>query len=557
MSTAVASPDRPGDRTSPSRSLLSRRGVPSLLTLIAGLAVGSAFEPTNLWPLILPGVAALFLIVRRLPSRRAFGLGYVFGLGMLGVSLAWLRVLVPGAGPFIAALLVLFESLFFGLLGVALRVVGRLPLWPLWSALCWTGTEWLYSRIPFGGFGWSRLVFAAVDSPLAGWLPLIGAPGVTFLCALAAGLLAWLVDRWFDLPRRTASRGVGKGVLRPAAPVVAALLALGIGGQLARGFQVEPLDGSGSVNVGMVQGNVDGEGIGGMGRARSVTNNHLSETVTLMARAELGAVPMPDFIVWPENSTDIDPLRDARTNRVVESASSLVGRPIFVGAVLEGPGVDERQTAGLWWTTDGVTGRYAKRNLVPFGEYVPLRSTLLPVVPLLELVGSQSVPGTSPGVLDVTLADGRQLSVGDVICFELAYDDTVREAVDGSQVLVVQSNNATYRGTPQIDQQFAITRVRAMESRREITVATTNSVSGFIDRDGRVVDRTREMTSASNSYPMPLRTELTPAMRIAGPLDNALSGAAVVAVLAGIIVGRRTRRTTRPDSTHPVSTHQA
>ena len=112
---------------------------------------------------------------------------------------------------------------------------------------------------------------------------------------------------------------------------------------------------------------------------------------------------------------------------------------------------------------------------------------LLPLVPILKEVGAQSVPGTRPGVLDVSAA-GRSLKVGDVICFELAYDKTVYDVVrGGAQVMMVQSNNATYGGTGQIEQQFAITRARAMEARREIAVATTNSVSGFIDRDGRVV----------------------------------------------------------------------
>ena len=93
-------------------------------------------------------------------------------------------------------------------------------------------------------------------------------------------------------------------------------------------------------------------------------------------------------------------------------------------------------------------------------------------------------------MLDVPVG-GRPLKVGDVICFELAYDRTVYDAdAAGAQVSMVQSNNATYGGTGQIEQQFAITRARAMESRREIAVATTNSVSGFIDRDGRVVHRT-------------------------------------------------------------------
>ena len=90
-------------------------------------------------------------------------------------------------------------------------------------------------------------------------------------------------------------------------------------------------------------------------------------------------------------------------------------------------------------------------------------------------------------MLTVPLGD-RTVKVGDIICFELAYDSTIYDTVsNGAQVLLVQSNNATYGGTGQIEQQFAITRARAMETRREIAVATTNSVSGFIDRDGRVV----------------------------------------------------------------------
>jgi apolipoprotein N-acyltransferase len=156
------------------------------------------------------------------------------------------------------------------------------------------------------------------------------------------------------------------------------------------------------------------------------------------------------------------------------------------------------------------------------------------------------VPGTGPGVLDGRLSDGRTVRVGDVICFELAYDATVHEAVRGGEVLVVQSNNATYLGTAQIRQQFAITRVRAMEARREIVVATTNAVSGYIDRDGRVLDRTQEGTAASNSYRVPLRSTLTPAVRLARAYDLVIVGLALGALAAALVV-RRLRRT--PDGT--------
>jgi apolipoprotein N-acyltransferase len=109
-------------------------------------------------------------------------------------------------------------------------------------------------------------------------------------------------------------------------------------------------------------------------------------------------------------------------------------------------------------------------------------------------------------------------------------------------VMVVQSNNATYGGTGQIEQQFAITRARAMEARREVAVATTNSVSGFIDRNGRVVQRTAEFTADSMVVEMPLRSTLTPALRIAPWLDRGLAALAMVAGVLGALQARRVRR---------------
>ena len=328
-----------------------------------------------------------------------------------------------------------------------------------------------------------------------------------------------------------------------------ALAVLAVGPAALRFYQVEPaVSAAGSVNVAIVQGNIPGRGIEALGRARSVTNNHLSETVDLMTRVRLGQEAPPDFVLWPENSTDIDPTKDALTRLTVDGAARIAGTPIMVGSVMQGPGTDERQTSALWWEPDrGPVARYDKRNLVPFGEWIPFRAQLKPLIPILEKVGAQSIPGTTPGVLQVQL-DGRPLAVGDVICFELAYDRTVYEAVAGSQVLMVQSNNATYGGTGQIEQQFAITRARAMEARREIAVATTNSVSGYIDRNGRVVRRTAEFTAESFVMSMPLRETLTPALRVAPWLERGLAALAVACCVAGMVASRRARRGARDDA---------
>ncbi|TDT33387.1 apolipoprotein N-acyltransferase [Naumannella halotolerans] len=497
------------------------------VALLAGLAVGFGFEPFALWPLLLLGVAALSLLCRGRRPRQGFAIGYVFGLGMLTVSIGWVQVIaVP-----VAIALVAFESLFFGLLGIGLALASRLRWWPLWSAAVWTTCEFAYSRIPFDGFGWSRLGYAMVDTPLAGTLAFVGVSGLSFLTALAAQGLAAAVLAW---PRGDRRRIVATGVGLTTLAIVIGLA--------ARAWQPEPEAGTaGSVQVGIVQGNVDGVGLYAIGRARAVTNNHLSETVGLMAKVNSGqGLARPDFLLWPENSTDIDPTRDPQTRLTVQNAVAVAAVPILVGAVMQGPGEDERQTSALWWTPDGsIEARTDKQNLVPFGEYIPFRDQLLPLIPMLELVGSQGVPGTGPGVLDVTLNDGRQVRIGNVICFELAYDDTVAAATDSSQLFVVQSNNATYLGTGQLDQQFAITRARAMETRREVAIATTNALSGFVDRNGTIVWSTKAGTSDSTVVEMPLRTARTPAMVIGSQLSWALAGLGLLGVGMALLSRRR------------------
>ena len=504
--------------------------------VLAGVALGLTWQPFGWWPLLAVSIPAFTLTVRNQPPRRAFGLGYLFGLSMLIVAVSWLHVL----GLWVAALLIVFEALFFGVLGVLLSLLSRLRWWPIAAAAAWVLVEYAYARVPFGGFGWIRLAYAAVDTPLSGFLPVIGVAGLSFVVALAAQLLGWAAWTWWS------ARGARRGRLRPlliAGAAVTGLLVVPAGLRL---YQVEPEQTAGVVvNVGIVQGNIPGRGIEAMGRARSVTNNHLAETVNLMTRVRLGQEHQPDFLLWPENSTDIDPTTDTVTRLTVDAAAQVAGRPILVGAVMRGPGEGERQTSALWWQPGrGPLARYDKQNLVPFGEWIPFRDQLRPLVPILERVGAQSVPGTEPGVLTVDLGD-RVVKLGDVICFELAYDETVYEAVrGGAQILLVQSNNATYGGTGQIEQQFAITRARAMEARREVAVATTNSVSGFIDRDGRVVHRTAEFTADSMVVSMPVRSALTPALRVAPWLERGLAAFAVLAAGIAAVAARRTGRPT-------------
>jgi apolipoprotein N-acyltransferase len=122
---------------------------------------------------------------------------------------------------------------------------------------------------------------------------------------------------------------------------------------------------------------------------------------------------------------------------------------------------------------------------------------------------------------------------GIVICFEIAYDELVRDAIRaGGQVLVVQTNNATYGGTGQPEQQLAITRVQAVAAGRATLVAATSGISAVIGSDGNPTWESQEFTSDSTVAMVPMRTGLTPAMRIGALPELAAAALLVVLLLA-------------------------
>ena len=487
-------------------------GLRTAVAILAGVLTGLGFQPFGWWPLVIPGVAGLTVIVLAARHvRTAAGFGFGYGVGFMLVGINWMQII------FVEAMLglVLVEALFYAVLAAAIKVTARTRWWPVLAAACWTAIEFTFSRFPFNGFGWMRLGYAMVDSPMAWMLPLVGVASLGFCTALLGQLCAWLLTG----PSRV------RGLLTAGAAALIAVLALA-GTLVPAGAQTS------TTAVGYVQGGAPGGGVYGLGEARTITRNQTAETIRLAEEVEAGTLPRPDFVVWPENGTDMDPFLDAATGNLVKAAVARVGVPMLVGTILEGPGTDERQTASLWWEPDtGVVGKYIKRGIVPFGEWVPFRSLLLPLVPALRYVGAQSIPGMTPGVLPVTLADGAELKLGILICYDLVYDDFVYDTVrHGGQVGLVQSSNAMYQGTGQIQQQFAITRVRALELRREMLVVTTSGVSGLINADGTVAFTEPDHVSASGVVELPVRDGVTPAAWIASWLEAAI----VLLALAGL-----------------------
>ncbi|MFE4393209.1 MULTISPECIES: apolipoprotein N-acyltransferase [Streptomycetaceae] len=518
---AVPEPQEPAPRASRGARALAkvRAGLPRTgLAALAGLLLALAFPPYDLWPLSLLGVAALSLLTRGRTFRQGLWTGFAFGLPFFLMLLSWLRVVGWDATIGLSVV----EALFLAVLGGALAVTSRLPGWPLWTACLWITQEWARDRLPLGGFPWGRLAFANTATPYTPLAALGGAPLVTFAVALSGALLAWAALRL---------RGPGR------APKAAALAALGAVAALLAGYLVPvPTAADDTVKVAIVQGNVPNPGMDFLGRPMMVLNNHAAATERLAADIRAGKVERPDIVIWPENSSDLDPFSDPLARQRIDEAVKAIGVPTLVGTLVDGPDAQHVQNEGIVW--DPVTGpgaSYTKQHPVPFGEYVPFRAQLMKVITRLQRVARDFYPGDHNGVMQLGPA-----RIGDVICFEVAYDEIVRDTVDsGARVLVVQTNNATYAKTGQPEQQLAMSRLRAVEHGRAVLIAATSGISAVIGPDGSVRQRTEELTAAELSATVPLRDGTTVADRVGAAPEWTLAVGGLLACGAAVLVGRR------------------
>ncbi|MER7771441.1 apolipoprotein N-acyltransferase [Kitasatospora sp. NPDC096140] len=500
-----------------------RAGLPRTgLAALAGLLLALAFPPYDLWPLSLLGVAALSLLTRGRTFRQGLWTGFAFGLPFFLMLLSWLRVVGWDATVGLSVV----EALFLALLGGALAVTSRLPGWPLWAACLWITQEWARDRLPLGGFPWGRLAFANTATPYTPLAALGGAPLVTFAVALSGALLAWAALRLRG-PRR--------------APRAAALAALGAVAALLAGYVVPvPTAAADTVKVAIVQGNVPNPGMDFLGRPMMVLNNHASATERLAADIAAGKVQRPDVVIWPENSSDLDPFSDPLAYERIDEAVKAIGVPTLVGTLVDGPDAQHVQNEGIVWDPrSGPGASYTKQHPVPFGEYVPFRAQLMKVITRLQRVARDFYPGDHNGVMQLGPA-----RIGDVICFEVAYDEIVRDTVDsGARVLVVQTNNATYAKTGQPEQQLAMSRLRAVEHGRAVLIAATSGISAVISPDGTVEQRTQELTPAELSATVPLRDGTTVADRVGAAPEWTLAIGGLLACGAAVLVGRRRKAT--------------
>ncbi len=515
----AASPGPAGPRPLPLRAALP-------LGALAGVALLLALPPYGLWWLAPAGVALLAAATHRRRLRAGFGIGFVAGLILFVPLLDWTRI-AAGWLPWI--LLSVAQAAYLGLLGLATAWLSPLTdrwraLWPLLAGLLWTAQEAARDRAPFGGFPWGRLAFSQGDAPALHLAVAGGAPLVTFAVGAAGGALAALA--WRDWRRRESL---------PAAAGFAVAVAVLVAGPALVPTAAPARETS---TVAIVQGNVPRLGLDFNAQRAAVLENHVNATIKLAADVAAGVAKRPELVVWPENSSDIDPLRNADAAQLISSAANAIGVPILVGTVVRTDTPGEIYNAGLLWqpvTGPDLAQKYYKRHPVPFAEYMPLRPIARIVTDKVDLVQNM-LAGDHPGVIRTPAA-----TVGDVICFEVAYDDIVRDTVTGgAQILAVQTNNATFNEA-EARQQLAMVQLRAVEHGREALMVSTVGVSAFAGTDGTVHAATGFNVGAVVLRDMRVGGPRTLATRLGHWPELAAVACALLALVAAAPLRRRRR----------------
>ena len=461
----------------------------AIWVFILGLVASGGFAPIARWWLFPVGLAFFILHTINRQLRVRLTHSFLFALGLFAPMLHWSSSFV-GALPWI--LLTILSALFFVPLGISLKSSRYLAL--AFPSM-WVAIECARNRVPFGGFAWGRSGYLGVDSPYSELIPYLGVVGGSFFFALFAVALYRIFTgfRIYWIP-------------------ILILLAF---------LPSYDLPTSGSITMTSIQGNVPRLGYEISTQVLKVFENHANETLRASQASDQNP---PDVYIWPEDGADINPLKSGREE--ITSLVSRVNAPIIFGSVGR-DNLNRPVNLSILWRDGGAASIYQKQHLAPFGEYIPLRSIAASLSPLVDQV-TDFHPGSSWKYHYVDKA-----IIAPLICFEVADDHLIRQAVPESNIFIAQTNNATYGQSAQSRQQLQITRSRALENHRSIASISTVGVSAMIDQHGRILSEIEPYRTGSLTATLELYEGATPANRLSLALEYLC-----VAFVLGLLVSR-------------------
>ena len=478
------------------------------LALLAGLIFPLGLSPFDFWPAIAVSAGLLYATLHRSHPRAPWQSGLAYGVGFFGTGVSWIyfSIHVYGATP--VWLAILLTAIFCG--GLALlfslqahiycRLASHQPGWKIvqFSSL-WVLFEWLRTVL-LTGFPWAFAGYGALDSPLSGWIPVLGVYGCS-----------WLLVGLGCLGAEVASGQANARFWLTGGAITILVLAAGFTGR----YLVWTLPTHDSLRVAAVQPNIP--------LTEKWDPRQRPQILEDFSTVSAQLYPDSDLVIWPESA--LPGYRDqlqAALQQVDESAR-LAGKTVITG-------IPTRDSLGRYnsITVLGVgQGTYHKQKLVPFGEYVPLERWLRGAIAFFDLPMSQFVAG--PEDQQALLVDN--LSVAPFICYEVVYPDFVLNQSREADLLITISNDTWFGDSAGPWQHFQMARFRAAELGRDLIRSTNDGVSAIIDWQGKVVVSTPQFTKAVVSGTVQPRTGETP---------FAVTGSLPVWILSliGLVLGR-------------------
>ncbi|MBM0261839.1 apolipoprotein N-acyltransferase [Corynebacterium macginleyi] len=455
---------------------------------LSGALTFTAVEPHGCWWGAIIGIALLYMTLMPWRGRQVRGAAGAFlavahGLVLYLLSLPWIGELV-GIIPYTA--LSIWLSVYAIALGIFGAAVARWRFGFLVFPLVYLAVEVVRSSVPFGGFPWVKLAWGQIEGPLASLAPWGGTSLITVATVLSACGLAGLLLRG------------GKVKVAAGAAFILPLMA-----GLAAGRGIDPTDTKvGEAKVAAIQGNVPRSGLDFAGQRRAVLNNHIQETEELAKHED-----DIDLVIWPENSSDIDPFRDSAAAQAISGAVDAIDAPVLVGTATRDE-VGARNTMQVFTPGHGVGEHHHKKYLQPFGETMPMRDFFARFSDYVDLAGDFKA-GDGTGVVSM-----NSVAVGVATCYEVSFDDAFRKSIqNGAQILTTPTNNATFGFSDMTYQQLAMSRLRALETDRAVVVAATSGVSALVHPNGSISQSTKLFEPAALVESLPLKTGETFSVR--------------------------------------------
>jgi apolipoprotein N-acyltransferase len=481
-----------------------------VISFCAGVATVFAFAPFDHYHLAVLGPAILLLLLLDSDPGLAFRLGWAFGLGLLGVGVFWMHISIDqfgGVGTGLAIILTLafiaLMALYYGFMGWLGKRLAGTKTWSvqlLVFSLLWVLLEWLRGWI-LSGFPWLALGYSQIGTPLQGYAPLLGVYGVTLVVIVSAACLVMLIKS-----------------LTRLIPALLILCLIWGGGWLLNQKQWSIPSGD-AIKVSIIQANF----VQGL-KWRPETRQPTIDLYLKLTRQEWDS----DLIVWPETAIPdfYDRLEEELFNGLEMEAQKQGSDLLFGIAVWD---VNGERYFNSVSSIGSVRNAYFKRHLVPFGEFMPMRWLLKPLIDYLRIPMSNFAAGEAEQPL-IQVLDHK---AGVSICYEDAFGSEIIQAMPDAEFLVNLSNDAWFGDSIALPQHLQIARMRSLETGRYQLRSTNTGISAFIGPKGELIS-----TSPVNKE-FVLRGEIIP---MSGPTPYALLGNWGVVLLVSlllVVVARR------------------